>query len=221
MSDTKIAPTTLGRNRARYENMRQLDGITEEQVNQAIELDAKLLNVTLEEYLAELAKLNKPSGSGKREQDKVTRDSLITETQDLLSVVNLAVSIKRGDTTITPKQKQRIFDKLGEYGEVLTNHLKTAFSPVGGMSMFWNPSSQVPESTDGLAVYIGGWEDGSKNLRYQYAPRKCPISKRSGYRDDSFDVPIYQVNVKTKPEPPQDTVNEPEPEQAESTTEQS
>lgn len=213
MSDTKIAPTTLGRNRARYENMRQLDGITEEQVNQAIELDAKLLNVTLDDYIAELAKLNKPSGGGKREQDKVTRDSLITETQDLLSVINLAVSVNRGDTTIAPKQKQRIFDKLGEYGNTLTNHLKTAFSPVGGMTMFWNPSSQVSEAIDGLAVYIGGWEDGSKNLRYQYAPRKCPISKRSGYRDDSFDVPIFEINVKAnkEPEPPQDTVNEPEP----------
>ena len=74
--------------------------------------------------------------------------------------------------------------------------------------MFWNPKAQNPESGDGLAVYIGGWEDGSKNLRYQYGPRKCPISKRSGYRDDSFDVPVYQVNIKTKPqdnESPQDT----------------
>jgi len=206
MSDTKIAPTTLGRNRAKYENMRQLDGITEEQINQAMELDAKLLNLTLDDYIAELAKLNKPSSTGKREQDKQTRDALITETQDLLSIINLAVSAKRGESIVTAKQKQRIFDKLGEYGEVLTNHLKTAFSPIGGMSMFWNPSSQVSDAKDGLAVYIGGWEDGSKNLRYQYAPRKCPISKRSGYRDDSFDVPVYNLDTKTKPE--QDTVNE-------------
>jgi len=173
--------------------MRQLDGITEDQIKQVMEVDARLLNLTLEEYQSELEKLNKPSSTGKREQDKATRDQLITETQDLLSIVNLALSARRGEVTLSPKQKQAVFDRLGEYGETLTTHLKTAFAPVGGMSMFWNPKAQNPESGDGLAVYVGGWSDGSKNLRYQYAPRKCPISKRSGYRDDSFDVPVYKL----------------------------
>jgi len=207
-----IAPTTLGRNRARYENMRQLDGVTDDQIKEAMEIDAKLLGVSIDEYIAELDKLNKPSKTGKREQDKMTRDNLIMETQDLLGVVNLAVSVKRGETTITPKQKQHIFDALGVTGEVLTNHLKTAFSPVGGMSMFWNPSCQIPDAVDGLAVHIGGWEDGSKNLRYQYAPRKCPVSKRSGYRDDSFSVPMYSLKPKPQSEPkpePSETETEP------------
>jgi len=201
-----ISPSILGRNRKKYETMRQLDGMTEKQVKSTMSLDVKLYNkqnntaFTLDDYVNMLESLNKKSETGKRDKDKSTRDSLITETQDVLSIINLAVSVKRGESQLTPKQKAKCFDVLADYGEILTNHLKSAFSPIGGMSMFWNPSSQVSEAGDGLSVYIGGWDDGSKNPRYQYAPRKCPISKRSGYRDDSFDVNIYDLNVKAIPE---------------------
>lgn len=196
---TTISPSILGRNRKKYETMKSLDGMTDKQIKSTKNLDVKLYNkehktsFTLEDYQTMLDSLNKPSSTGKREADKSTRDALITETQDMLSVVNLAVVNKRGDCTLTTKQKVKAFDMLGEFGDVLTNHLKTAFSPIGGMSMLWNPSSQVETANNGLAVYIGGWEDGSKNLRYQYAPRKCPISKRSGYRDDSFNVAILDI----------------------------
>ena len=195
-----ISPSTLGRYRKKYDLMRT-DKDTKKLVSATVKLDLKLLNkqygtsYTLDDFTAMLEKLNKPTSAGKREADKLTRDQLITETQDMLSVVNLAVGVARGNTTLTPKQKQQCFDKLGEVGGVLTDHLKTAFTPIGGMSMLWNPSSQLDTASDGLAVYIGGWEDGSKNPRYQYAPRKCPISKRSGYRDDSFAVNFYTLPV--------------------------
>ena len=207
MSDTEvktISPSILGRNRKKYDTMRQLDGMTEKQVKQTMTLDVKLYNkqnntaFTLDDYVNMLESLNKKSETGKRDKDKLTRDSLITETQDLLSIVNLAVSVKRGESQLTPKQKAKCFDVLADYGEVLTNHLKTAFSPIGGMTMFWNPSSQAKDGKDGLSVYIGGWEDGSNKPRYQYAPRKCPISKRSGYRDDSFEVSIYSLTETPK-----------------------
>jgi hypothetical protein len=145
-----------------------------------------------------LEALKTKSNTGKREADKGTRDALITETQDLLGIVNLAVSHKRGQVILTPAQKAQVFDALAEKGEILTNHLRTSFSPIGGMTMVWNPLSQVPEANDGLAVYIGGWDDGSKNPRYQYAPRKCPISKRSGYRVDSFEATVMKVTGKVK-----------------------
>jgi AICAR transformylase/IMP cyclohydrolase PurH len=199
-----ISPSILGRNRKKYDTMRQLDGMTEKQVKQTMTLDVKLYNkqnntaFTLDDYVNMLESLNKKSETGKRDKDKLTRDSLITETQDLLSIVNLAVSVKRGESQLTPKQKAKCFDVLADYGEVLTNHLKTAFSPIGGMTMFWNPSSQAKDGKDGLSVYIGGWEDGSNKPRYQYAPRKCPISKRSGYRDDSFEVSIYSLTETPK-----------------------
>jgi len=207
VSDTEvktISPSILGRNRKKYDTMRQLDGMTEKQVKQTMTLDVKLYNkqnntaFTLDDYVNMLESLNKKSETGKRDKDKLTRDSLITETQDLLSIVNLAVSVKRGESQLTPKQKAKCFDVLADYGEVLTNHLKTAFSPIGGMTMFWNPSSQAKDGKDGLSVYIGGWEDGSNKPRYQYAPRKCPISKRSGYRDDSFEVSIYSLTETPK-----------------------
>jgi hypothetical protein len=216
-----INPSTLGRNRKRYETMKQLDGMTDKKVNEAMKLDIDLYNkqnktsFTLDDYVKMLESLNKPSQTGKRDADKATRDELITQTQDLLSVVNLAVSSKRGEVTLSPKAKAKAFDVLGEFGDVLTNHLKTAFSPIGGMSMLWNPSSQVAEAKDGLSVYIGGWDDGSKNPRYQYAPRKCPISKRSGYRDDSFDVAIHDLNAKQTPKQETETEAEAEAEKTE------
>uniref|UniRef100_A0A6M3JQK9 Uncharacterized protein n=1 Tax=viral metagenome TaxID=1070528 RepID=A0A6M3JQK9_9ZZZZ len=199
-----ISPSILGRNRKKYDTMRTLDGMTEKQVKSTMSLDVKLFNkqnatsFTLDDYVKMLESLNKPSNTGKRDADKSTRDSLITETQDVLSVINLAVAVKREAITLTPKQKAKAFDTLGDFGDVLTNHLKTAFSPIGGMSMLWNPSCQVSEAGDGLSVYIGGWDDGSKNPRYQYAPRKCPISKRSGYRDDSFNVSIHDMTPKAE-----------------------
>jgi hypothetical protein len=209
-----ISPSILGRNRKKYETMRQLDGVGDKEVKSAMKLDLKVYNkekgteFTLDEYVAMLEALNKPKGAGKRDADKVTRDALITETQDLLGVVNLAVSHKRGQVTLTSKEKVKAFDALAQFGTVLSDHLKTSFSPIGGMTMVWNPQSQVPTAGDGLAVYIGGWEDGSNKPRYQYAPRKCPISKRSGYRDDSFDVAVHELKVKAEGKEPEVPVEE-------------
>jgi len=70
-----------------------------------------------------------------------------------------------------------------------------AFDKVGAMTMIHAPNSL-------LCVHIAGWEDGSKNFRYQYAPRKLPITKRSGYRDDSFTAPVYSL-AETAPETPE------------------
>ena len=213
-----IAPTTLGRYKAEIEAVnsstkKELKAMgytdTEEaisQVKKSIALRLKLSVADLDTMLEALKKSN--PNSGKREADKNTRDALVIETQDLLGVVNLAVSQKRGEVELSIEDKAKAFDALGETGEVLTDHLMTSFSPIGGMTMLWNPQSQVAEAGNGLAVYIGGWEDGAKNLRYQYAPRKCPISKRTGYRDDSFNVAVHDLN----PVEAQATEEVPEPE---------
>ena len=228
MSEIKtIPPTTLGRYKAEIEAIKsatkkELKSLGYDSIDIAIDNTMKSIALRLKISVKDLndqfeaLKKSNPN-SGKREADKSCRDSLITETQDLLSVVNLATANKRKECELTSKQKIAAFNALGEFGESLTDHLKSSFSPIGGMSMFWNPSAQVATAQNGLAVYIGGWEDGSKNLRYQYAPRKCPISKRTGYRSDSFDCPVFEVKaetekpakVKTENQQPAETENQP------------
>jgi len=167
-----------------------------------------MLNAMLKSSIKILAlnieTLPKASNSGKREADKVTRDTLIVETQELNAVNNLAILSHRGEVSLTDADKVKAFDAMGERGDTLASHLNTAFDGVKALTMI-----HAPENL--LCVHIAGWEDGSKNYRFQYAPRKLPITKRSGYRDDSFTAPVYQVptvdgsgdTTEPKPEPPE------------------
>ena len=203
---TGISPSTLGRERKRYLEMSQLDGVTKKQVLAQMKLDAKRYakklnkDISFEDYKADIETLPKASNTGKRESDKQTRDQLILETQELNAVNNLAILSHRGEVSLTDSDKVKAFDAMGERAHTLAEHMYTAFDGVKALTMI-----HAPESL--LCVHIAGWEDGSKNFRFQYAPRKMPITKRSGYRDDSFTAPVYQVN--SEPEPVTET---PEPE---------
>ena len=188
----KVSVTTLGRKRAEYDNLRKLDGMSEKKINARMSDDAKLYGMTLSEYKAELAKLNKPSKVGKRASDKETRDKLITETQDFLGPVNTAIMSFIGKGTLTPANKIAVFDKIGENAHILSDHLHSAFDNKGGLTFIWTPSEKNPDNL--LCVHVAGWGDGSTTERFQYAPRKVPVAKRSGYRDDSFMFPLYEVH---------------------------
>lgn len=221
---TGISPSTLGRERKRYAEMLELDGVGEKTVTAQMKIDAKRyakkLNkeISFEDYKTDIETLPQRSGTGKRESDKSERDELIIQTQSVNAVTNLAIESHRGEVELSDSDKVIAFDAMGERGDTLAAHLHTAFDKIGGLTMIHAP--------DGLlSVHIAGWEDGSKNLRYQYAPRKIPISKRSGYRDDSFNAPIFEIAPviakTTKPEKtPEPEQNEPEqtpePEQSES-----
>ena len=189
---TGISPSTLGRERKRYLEMSQLDGVTKKQVQSQMKLDAKRYakklnkDISFEDYKADIETLPKSSNTGKREADKVERDALIVETQDFVAVGNLAIQSQRGEVQLTDADKVIAFDTLGVRGDTLASHMQSAFDKVGAMTMIHAPNNL-------LCVHIAGWEDGSKNYRFQYAPRKLPITKRSGYRDDSFTSPVYQV----------------------------
>ena len=201
---TGISPSTLGRERKRYFEMSQLDGVTKKQVEAQMKLDAKRyakkLNkpISFEDYKADIETLPQRSNSGKREADKVTRDTLIVETQELNAVNNLAILSHRGEVTLTEADKVKAFDAMGERGDTLASHMNTAFDGVKALTMIHAPDNL-------LCVHIAGWEDGSKNYRFQYAPRKLPITKRSGYRDDSFTAPVYNVNPTPETEAPPET----------------
>jgi len=197
-----IANTTLGRYRAEIDAVKSVDAETlkamgfatvEEAVESTLKSIAIRAKISIDGLQAQLASLSKPSRTGKREADKNTRDSLIGKTQSFLGCGNLAIAEFRGDVKLSDAEKIRAFNATGEIGDALSTALLEGFAPVGAMSMFWNPRAQIPEAADGLSVYIGGWDDNSPNPRYQYAPRKCPISKRSGYRDDSFEPQMLDV----------------------------
>ncbi len=195
-----IPPTTIGRERARYAEMRALDGVTDEQVNATVALDAQRYKVDLADYTADInAQPAKRPGSGKREEDKGTRDKLVVETQEMLGPINLAILSARGalDKALTTQQKSRAFDALGANADKLSTHLATCFDGIGGLTMIWSPydSAENPNPEHILAVHLSGWDDGSQNPRFQYSPRKLPVSKRSGYRDDSFPCPIHGQTV--------------------------
>ena len=205
---TGISPSTLGRERKRYLEMSQLDGVTKKQVQAQMKLDAKRYakklskNISFDDYKADIETLPKATNSGKRESDKAERDTLINETQDLNAIANLAILSHRGEVSLTEANKIAAFDAMGTAGDVLATHMVTAFDKVGAVTMIHAPGSL-------LCVHIAGWEDGSKNLRFQYAPRKLPITKRSGYRDDSLTAPVYNM-AETAPETPEEPEVTPE-----------
>ncbi len=189
---TGISPSTLGRERARYNEMKALGDVTKKQILAQMKIDAKRYAkkldkvISFEDYKEDIETLPKTSGGGKREADKVTRDTLIIETQELNAVNNLAILSHRGEVTLSDSDKITAFDALGERAHTLAHSMNTAFDGVKALTMLHAPE-------DLLCVHIAGWEDGSKNLRFQYAPRKVPITKRSGYRDDSFEAPVYDL----------------------------
>lgn len=195
--DTKtgISPSTLGRERKRYAEMSQIDGVTKKQIDAQMRIDAKRYTaklgkpVSYEDYKTDIETLPQRSNTGKREADKLERDTLIVQTQESCAVRNLAILSHMGLVpTLTDSDKVKAFDALGERDTALATHMVNAFDKFGAMTMEHAPNGL-------LCVHIAGWEDGSKNLRYQYAPRKLPISKRSGYRDDSLVAPVFELPV--------------------------
>ena len=189
---TGISPSTLGRERKRYFEMGELAGVTKKQVIAQMKLDAKRYakkmskDISFDDYKTDIETLPQRGGNGKREADKLERDALIVETQELNAVTNLAIQSQRGEVTLSDGDKVKAFDIIGQRGDTLAEHLHTAFDKVGALTMVHAPDSL-------LCVHIAGWEDGSKNLRFQYSPRKVPITKRSGYRDDSMVAPVHQI----------------------------
>lgn len=206
---TGISPQKLGQERNRYFEMSQIDGVTKKQIESQMKLDARRWakklskEVSFEDYKVDIEALpKKKSGGGKREADKVERDNLIIETQELNGVNNLAILSHTGKVTLSVEDKAKAFDIIGERAEKLATHMVNAFDKIGGMTMIY------PVNTDGqalLCVHIAGWEDGSKNMRYQYSPRKLPITKQAGYHDYSLHAPIFDVTkqpeVTAEPEP--------------------
>ena len=203
---TGISPSTLGRERKRYFEMSQLDGVTKKQVEAQMKLDAKRYakklakDISFEDYKADIETLPQRSNSGKRESDKLTRDNLIVKSQERNALDNLAILSHRGEVTLTDADKIAAFDQQGAVCDDLGTYMNEGFDGVGSVVMDW--TIKQPSGACLLCAFVAGWEDGSKNLRFQYAARKLPITKRSGYRDDSLTAHVYSL-PETPPETPE------------------
>lgn len=204
-----INNSILGRNRKKYDTMKTLESVTEKEIENSMKLDIEIYNkqnntsFTLDDYKTMLEKLNKPSNKGKREEDKITRDNLISATQDFCGCANLAISAKQEKVKLSNKQKLEFFDKFSDISEKLNNLMVTSFDNVGAITMLWSPACIEKSANTGMSVHVGGWDDGAKNPRFQYAPRKRPIAKRSGYLDNSFSIPCIELTPeKETPEKP-------------------
>jgi hypothetical protein len=155
------------------------------ELDKRMSMDAQLNKVTLVELSAMLDALNKPSSEGKRDADKSHRDQGIDKTALVCQFLN--------EIAETGKTNMRDFRKAVQD---LQAHM---YHDIGNVTMIWVPTVDFAEfGASGKKVnvnplkrfvpYIGGWDDGSKNPRFQYTFRKVPISKVSGYRKDAFDL---------------------------------
>ncbi len=190
-----VSKSTLGRKRREYENLAKIDGVTEADVAKRQSEDAKIFGISLEEYTAQLEALKKPTSQGKREADKVMRDTLIAQTQEFLGFCNLAIKAERGEVKMDVAQTKAVFGNFGKVCDTLATTLLKAFDGYGAMTMIYTPKAVDKTADNLLAVHCGGWGDGSKNLRYQYAPRKLAVAKRSGYHDKSFVAVVADIPV--------------------------
>ena len=188
----KVSKTTLGRKRVEYANLAKLPNMTKKKIESRMLDDSKLFGfATLEEYQAELDKLVKPSSIGKRASDKETRDRLIVDTRTWLAPLNTASAYHAGRIKLTDKEKLAQYDLIAEQTYNFSEELTNAFDRKHALTMIWTPFENNPHNY--LNVLVSGWGDGSNTERYQYSPRKIAVFKRSGYRDDSLDIPIVKM----------------------------
>lgn len=202
-TDFPISKSELGRLRKKWDTLKDMVSADELKATQI--LDIKVVNkqrgtkVTLDAVTAEIEKMRKESGLGKREADKQEREAIILMHAEYEGVGNVAGQSERGEVKLDTAQKAQLFDQLGKLHNALTMKLIDAFDGYGAIIMSFPPRCINAESPLGLAPHVGGWDDNSPNPRYQYADRKRPVSKRSGYREDSFKVLFADIpTVKSK-----------------------
>ena len=244
----EIDNSTLGRMRKAYDTFLTLDGKTQDDARNKLSDDIAVYNsqhgskYTVDDILSKFESLNKSSGDGSRKRDKETREKMITDTQNYLSVGNVATLYHRGMIKLSDTQKIALFEKHAENSDILTTLLSESFDGIGGMSLIWSPydNDTYPNPDRLLSCHVGGWYDNSPNLRYQDAPRRIPLpnttevisgdtgilpanysprkvtkGKRSGYRDESF-TPVVAIIPDDTPVIPDDTPKDDTPKKRQS-----
>ncbi len=214
ISQKEVAPQTIGRLRSDYAKM-QASGL-----GKAIEVrkaqDAKMLGISVKTLDVFIEKLNKQGGgAGKRDADAAWRQLMLADTASFLGHVNTLL--------LTGKLNIPAFKKACVQ---LSN---TSYYGKGGVVLFSDPRLDLAQLQNGKRVEINkdklfqpfeaGWDDGSKNPRFQYAPREIPVSKSSGYRaEHGFPLAEVKTAPAKKTTPKQSKASAPAPEQTSEVT---
>ncbi len=205
-----IAPTTLGRIRSDVERIKQIKDIknTEDAVNNFLELQAKMFGLTLTDLKGQLDAMKKPSVQGVREAERAHRLNLANSLATFLGLLNKWKL--DGYKNLDSKKLAKAYEDMSklhshEVGVSLRRDSGGRRELFSSMSILWTPFQTAdgkPNIKNLMAVYCGGWSDGSKEDTDQYFSRFVPITKRTGYRKDSIAMTIPIAGQVAKAEKP-------------------
>lgn len=209
MSDTQtkeIAKTVLGRKRKEYQQLESL-GKSKKVILNRMKDDAQLFGITLDAYVTELEKLNKPTSEGKRAQDDAHRveyakaDNVCLGFENQLLTDDANIITAEYALDFVTKFKVAIMERaeLGYYGKGMVSMRAIPRIDLGTIN---NPKPQLINDSKLQQVLDCGWSDGSKKERHQYFARQIPASKASGY-NYSWGFPLtpdqaIDINSKLK-----------------------
>lgn len=184
-SDVEIAKTILGRKRKEYQQLAEL-GKSKQVIRNRMKDDALLFGITLDDYVARLEELNKPTSEGKRQKDDAQRvkfaksDNLCIGYENQLQLIavdaitpEFAVDFCKGLQTAILERSE-----IGYYGKGM---VALRAIPRIDLSTINNPNPELTNPDKLQQVLDCGWSDGSKKERHQYFARQIPASKASGY----------------------------------------
>ena len=191
-----LSPTVLGQFRANYQRIEQslakkgtsTDDIKSRIVQRMTE-DAEAQELTLEQFIGQLSSLKVRSSGEKvtqhKEQFRTDFDRL---TNNLLASVNTST-----DEQVT-KALADLLDYDKRYQEI-TGIEQSSRNDFRGMIIL----SPHPKELDKLAIYRGGWSDGSSQERNQYSSgRRVPVAKTTGFALAQIIPKFVDTNEESK-----------------------
>lgn len=161
-----IAPQTLGRYRAEYTKMRELE-MSDDVIKSRMEVDAKLLGITLDELIAQIANLGKSTGA--TGQMGVAKKAWRTETRRLSDIVLGKLNTSKDRDVLALRKHLRdggmsTVDSKWKGGRFLV------CSPRLDLNKY--PNEVVEVNGDALlGRFEGTWADGE---RYQWGTTEIP-----------------------------------------------
>ena len=147
------------------------NGADEATVKAVVAAQAKTWNVTADEWATLLA--SKPASKGGKvsESKETYRAEFDRRTNNFLAAVNSSADSRVADSL------KALLEYDSQYQEI-TGIVQTDRTDFRGLVIL----SAHPKDTAKLAIYRGGWGDGSKQDRNQYASgRRVPVAKTTGY----------------------------------------
>lgn len=174
-----ISPTVLGQLRAGYDRLGKAlaeQGVKSEEIDARVlqrqTEDAMTQGVSLDMFLKQLGDLKvKSAGQKIGEHKEQFRTDFDIKTNNLLHAINHSSDERVVSALSALLEHDRNFQKLTGIEQSSRNDWR-------GLIIL----SAHPKNREQLALYRGGWGDGSKQDRNQYSNgRRVPVAKTTGY----------------------------------------